>query len=220
MGLRIRILWCTRSCVGNVRYMHLRKCSYCNPAPARRAARPPSGHGCCRNPVGHPQRHNPFRVSAGRCAPAALGSSGASDARLHTATLAGPAATLDPCRRNCGAPALARRPPAKLFARRAQFLALHTLAACRSGQFDCACPTRLALASWARPSFSGTRVLAAPPVLPSALAQTLLAVAECEAHDARRDISAADRASAAAFSAMPDAGLASLDAVDLQDTLH
>ena len=47
----------------------------------------------------------------------------------------------------------------------------------------------------------------APPVMPSALAQTLLAVAECEAHDARRDISAADRASAAAFSAMPDAPL-------------
>ena len=47
----------------------------------------------------------------------------------------------------------------------------------------------------------------APPVMPSALAQTLLAVAECEAHDTRRDISAADRASAAAFSAMPDAPL-------------
>ena len=48
--------------------------------PPGRAARPPSGHGRCRNPFGHPQRHNPFRVSAGRCAPAALGSSGASDA--------------------------------------------------------------------------------------------------------------------------------------------
>ena len=47
----------------------------------------------------------------------------------------------------------------------------------------------------------------AAPVMPSALAQTLLAVAECEAHDARRDISAADRASAAAFSAMPNAPL-------------
>ena len=109
--------------------------------PPGRAARPPSGHGRCRTPFGHPQRHDPFRVSAGRCAPAALGSSGASDAprsdaRLHTATLAGPAATLDPGRRKRGAPALARRPPAELFARRAEFLALHTLAACRSGQFD------------------------------------------------------------------------------------
>ena len=44
-------------------------------------------------------------------------------------------------------------------------------------------------------------------MLPSGLAQTLLAVAECEAHDALRDISAADRASASALSAMPDAPL-------------
>ena len=62
----------------------------------------------------------------------------------------------------------------------------------------------------------GARVLAgdeAPPVLPSGLAQTLLAVAECEAHDALRFISAADRASAAALAAMPDAPLPLLAAL-------
>ena len=47
----------------------------------------------------------------------------------------------------------------------------------------------------------------APPVPPSGLAQTLLAVAECEAHDAHRATSAEDRASAATLSAMPDAPL-------------
>ena len=31
-----------------------------------------------------------------------------------------------------------------------KFLAFHTLAACGSGQLDCACPTRLALVSWGR----------------------------------------------------------------------
>ena len=47
----------------------------------------------------------------------------------------------------------------------------------------------------------------APPVPPSGLAQTLLAVAECEAHDAHQGTSTEDRASAATLSAMPDAPL-------------
>ena len=125
--------------------------------PPSRAARPPSGHGRCRNPFGHPQRHNPFRVSAGRCAPAALGSSGASDSPRSDASASSTpaAANVEPL------PWQNARPPAKLLAQRAQCLAPHTLAACGSGQLDRTCPTRLALASWARPSFLGTRVLAA-----------------------------------------------------------
>ena len=143
--------------------------------PPGRVARPPSEHGCCRNPLGRAQRRNPFRVS-GRCASATLGSSGASDPQMWS-----------PC-------------PGKT-------PATYIPTACGSGQLDRACPTRPALASWVRLSFLELASLRrdAPPVRPSALAQTLLAVAECKAHDARRDISAADRASAAAFSAMPDA---------------
>ena len=65
----------------------------------------------------------------------------------------------------------------------------------------CVCPARLAIAARVRFSFLELVSLLreAPPVLPSGLAQTLLVVAECEAHDALRDISAADRASAAAL---------------------
>ena len=79
----------------------------------------------------------------------------------------------------------------------------------------CVCPARLAIAARVRFSFLELVSLLreAPPVLPSGLAQTLLAVAECEAHDALRFISAADRASAAALSAMPDAPLPLLAAL-------
>ena len=50
-----------------------------------------------------------------------------------------------------------------------------------------------------------TTLRRAPPAMPRQLARSLLAVADCEAHDARRGISADDEAAAAALARLLDA---------------